>query len=748
MILLFGVLMAFVGGASVAGVSPEQALHRNPAALFGFRGWSVSTTFQESQTWQGEFLYHLGSFAAGYTRDRSWLLGGSVALRPGLRLGARIAWSDQDHQWRPLYGLLYRARTWGIGATATRLDRDAEVRMGLALRPASALFFAVDGVFSRRADAETWVSAGLRIWRGMWLHGNARWTSSTFDQVSVGLDLSLGHLRLGVQQDRQSQKALVQVSMSPDRYPSALPVRRYLKIKLQGALSEDRLSGLFSTTPAFTDLLLAIQRAIQDPSIRGIYVQIVQNGLSYSQTEELRATLEQARAAGKPVIVYAEGLGLKDAYLASVANQVLLAPTGYVFLPGLVIRRLYFTGLLEKLGMSAEFERIAEYKSAVEPFTRKEMSPEDREQLSAYLQDLLTEVVQKIRDGRAIDSSRLEAWMDTLVYIEAEDAQRLGLVDTVLPPHRVSKFLKDQWGRARAWSWVRYSRPKTMEPVWAYEKPQIVVLTLEGGIVTGESGSSPIPILGGKFIGSSAVVRALMRLKNDSRVKGVVLRINSPGGSALASELMWRAIRDVMEKKPVVVSMGAVAASGGYYISATGAKIVADRTTLTGSIGILGGKIVMKDFYEEKLGITSDTIKSHPHADLFSEWRSFTPEERKGLMRLLRKGYETFLSRVSDGRGLPVDSIDAIGRGHIWSGQRAKDLGLVDRIGTVLDAIAWVREMAKVGPEAEIRLMTTQKARMPMEGLWMRSAQAWNEPWQSWAQEPVLYWLPPLKIEP
>lgn len=742
-------LIAFIGGQSVAGVSPENALRINPAGLFGVTGWVFSGSVDTTRAWDGTAVYLMDHFATGYTRDRAWLFGGSLRLRNGIRIGMSLERPAAQNTWNALYGLLYRTQKWSVGLTTTRFDSDATVRLGLALHPISLLFLAVDGVWRRTVDPEAWVSAGVQLSRGVWLHGSARWQSSTWDQVSVGLDLSLGHLRFGLGRALESRETIVDLAIVQNRYPSALPTRRYLKIQLRGPLSEDRTNKLFSVEPAFTDLLLAIQRASQEPAIRGIYVQVVQNGLSYSQTEELRATLQKARAAGKTVVLYAEGLGLKDLYLASGADRVILAPTGYVFIPGLVIRRLYFTGLLEKLGMFAEFERIAEYKSAVEPFLRKSMSPEDREQLGAFLQDLLKEVTQKIREGRRIDSTTLESLMDTLVYIEAEDAQKWGLIDTVLAPHHVPDLLRSQWGKARPWSWVRYVRSQRLEPVWTYEKPQIVVLTLEGGIVTGESGNSPLPLVGGKFIGSSSVVRALERLKRDPRVKGVVLRINSPGGSALASELMWRAIRDLMEKKPVVVSMGSVAASGGYYISATGAKIVADRTTITGSIGILAGKLVMKDFYEQKLGITSDTIKSHPHADIFSEWRPFTQEERQGLYRLLRRGYETFIHRVSEGRGLPVDSVDAIGRGHIWSGARALGLGLVDRIGTVLDAINWVREMAHVGPDVEIRLVTTQKPSTPLSSLLMGgSLQTWAQPWQSWAQEPGLYWFPPVEIRP
>ena len=731
------VLLGFITLPSTGGVEPEFAFWVNPAGMFQYNGIVARVDIQKNSS-TSSLLSISNNFAVGISSNGSYLAGGSIETIQNLRIGLSATVSSDLKKKNWLLGLLYRTEKFGIGFTIDGLDRSATARAGIAFNQRRKVVLYTD--ISKPLQGNEFTldgGIGVHVKQGAWLNSSVTFNNSGFSSWSVGLDISIGRLRTGVQGNRDAQT--ISVAYTKTGYKTEIHPPAYLYINLNGPISEDRKVSIFGYKPSFTDFLMALRKANKTPWIKGIFIEFQGPGLSFAQVEELRSVLEKIE---KPKVFYAEELDMKGYYLATVADKIVLAPTGSIFIPGFYIRKLFFKGTLEKLGMYAEFERFAEYKSAVEVLTRKGMSPEDRKQTQEYLKDILNEFKTEVSESRGLPDSLLDAYMDTVVYFEADEAMKYRLVDTLLYPTEVGKYLRDKFHTTRRISWVSMVNSGVNDPGWAEEKPVIAVLTLEGSIVRGESGSSPIPIIGGKYFGSSSVIRALNRLKKSNSVKAVVIRINSPGGSALASELIWRAIKDLKEKKPVVISMGALAASGGYYISSTGAKVVADNTTLTGSIGILGGKIVMKDFYEQKLGVTSDTVKSHPHADIFSEWRGFTEMERKGLKRILRSGYDTFIKRVSEGRGIPVDSVDAIGRGHIWSGKRAIELGLVDRIGTVLDAIDWAKDLANIKGDYSISVLTTQKAKFLFGGLPGVESEDWFKPIRSIVEEPYVYRLP------
>lgn len=731
------VVLGFITIPSTGGVEPEFAFWGNPAALFQYNGIVGKFDIQNGSR-TSSLLFISNNLATGLNSNGSYLAGGSIKIAKNFRIGVSTTVSSDFNQRDWLFGLLYRTDKFGLGLTLDRFDKNAVPKTGIAINyKKKAVLFADLSKPLQGTDFTINSGLGISIKQGFWANTSVQFDKSGFTSWNVGLDISIDRFRTGVQGNRDAQT--VTMAYAKRGYKSKLYPSGYLYIKLSSSISEDREVSIFGYKPSFFDLLSAVRKAGKTPWIKGIFIEYQAPGLSFAQIEELRSELEKI---DKPKIFYAEELGMKGYYLASVADDIVLAPTGSVFLPGFYFRKLFFKGTLEKLGMYAEFERVAEYKSAVEILTRKQMSPEDRKQTQTYLEDILGEFLAKVSEARGIPDSTLNTYLDTLVYFEADEALDRGLVDTLLYPTEIEKFMKEKFHATKRISWVSMSKKSVHDAGWVNDKPVIAVLTLEGSIVRGESGSSPIPIIGGKYFGSSSVIRALDRLKKSKSVKAVVIRVNSPGGSALASELMWRAIRELGRKKPVVISMGSLAASGGYYISCTGAKVVADNTTLTGSIGILGGKIVMKDFYEQKLGVTSDTVKSHPHADIFSEWRGFTEMERKGLKKILRRGYETFVKRVSEGRGIPVDSVDAIGRGHIWSGKRAIKLGLIDRIGNVLDALDWAKELAKIKGDYSVTVLTTQKPKFLFGSLLGVKTEEWFIPIRSIVEEQYVYRLP------
>jgi protease-4 len=352
---------------------------------------------------------------------------------------------------------------------------------------------------------------------------------------------------------------------------------------------------------------------------------------------------------------------------------------------------MYIKGTLEKLGIEAEVGSVGKYKSAVETFTREEMSQADREQIKEFLDDLVEVVIGEISDSRGIEESKIKNLVDSLGCFTPEEAVKEGLIDTVAYFDEI-KTLAGVKGEGKVWRGKSVPREFLLS-----DPPKIAVLALEGTILVGKSSNSPfdIPLFTGPIIGSESVKKELEKLKKDKAVKAVVLRINSGGGSSVASDLIYREILRLKEEKPVVVSIGNMAASGGYYISAPANKILVNKTTLTGSIGVWGSKFVTEGLYN-KLGITHDIVKWGEHADAMSGQRPFTHYERKIFERMLKNIYDQFLEAVADSRELTVEEVDSVGMGRIWSGLTAKEISLIDEYGGLLDAIEVAGEEAGI----------------------------------------------------
>jgi protease-4 len=707
---VFVLLISFFEGNSVALTERAEALYLNPAGL-GFKGgveFYLSNPLREwkflKNSWRTSAL--LGNMGIGLRRSD-----GESFLRFGLgiplgRLSLGFGYEGKEKE-LTLGFLLRPLRYISLGATYIH-SRENTYRIGAGIRPFTERLTLFGDLVFRDSVEDFIYGIGAELLDGVILSAKG----DREKNFTLGLDISLGFIRMGSKYTEETEDGEISLVFSKERYNTPLHGRKkYVEIELSGDYPEEREVYFFRRKSSFYDLLSKIESIKKDPSVKVILLKIKGHHLGFAQAEELRRALLELKERGKGIISFGENYSLRDLYIASVADKIILVPTGYLYIPGLFLKRIYFTGTMEKLGMKAEMARVGKYKSAVEPFTRKDMSEADREQYTEILRDIYEEVLTAISSSRGIGKDSLMKIIDEKGFLNSDDAFNLGLVDTLLFEDGLKDFVERSMGKLRGISLKKYGREKKVPRSWV-ERPKIALVIAEGSIIVGKSGRNPYPLIGGKFIGSETMVKIFERIEKDKSIKAVVLRVNSPGGSGLASEIIANALKILRDKKPVIVSMGNVAGSGGYYISTPGKKILADKMTLTGSIGVLGGKIVMREFYE-KLGLSMDYIKFGRHADAFSSWRSFTEEERKRFKDEIEWFYRVFIERVAESRKISTDSVHRIAQGRVWSGIDAKDIGIVDEVGGLMDAINLAKEEAGIKEEVDVVLYPFPKLSIP-----------------------------------
>lgn len=436
-----------------------------------------------------------------------------------------------------------------------------------------------------------------------------------------------------------------------------------------------------------------LREAAVDTRIRGVFITGAFSpegyGTGLAALRELRAALAEVKAAGKPVKAYFDELGTLELYLAAGAGELVLNPFGLVVMPGLASEPLFYAGAFEKWGVGVQVTRSGKYKGAVEPFTRTDLSPENRAQLSELLQGLWGGLRDEIAESRGMDPLQLQALVDAEGFIPPEAALAAGLVSKIGYRDEMLNELRQDTGVEAGEVFLQIALPAylhTLQPV-SRADGTIAVVYAEGEIVDGEGRDGEV--------GGAAFARELRALREDEEVAAVVLRVNSPGGSASAAEEMLRELRLLREAKPVVVSMGSFAASGGYWISTFGERIYAEPTTITGSIGVFG-----LQFNIEKLagsiGLTWDRVTTGEKADLMTSARPKSPAEMAVFQRLVDRTYDEFLVRVAEGRGLAKAAVHEIAQGRVWTGARALEIGLVDEIGGLDAAIAHAAKLAEI----------------------------------------------------
>jgi protease IV len=511
--------------------------------------------------------------------------------------------------------------------------------------------------------------------------------------------------RVGANLARAGRRALARASL-PRRGGFWLALR----VDSVEELPAPRLSQ--EPSPGLLDLLGGLDAAAGDPDVDGVFLELVGSPGGWSKALSLRRALERVRACGKPVAVWAPSLDAESLLLASAASRVWLPETGSVFLVGLRADAFYLRALLDRIEVRPDVVRIGTHKTAAEALTRETMSPEQREQLSALTDDLFEALVSGVAAGRGLDAQALRELVDRGPFA-APAAVEAGLVDACAHRDEVDRRLAEltppRAGAPRRALRVEaraYFALRAADPGWRpllRELPRIAYVVAAGAI---HRGSGP------RGIASEALGSLVERLGADPAVRGVVLRIDSPGGDALASDLLWRALWQLRREKPVVASLGEVAASGGYYLASAADAIYAEASTVTGSIGVVGGKLNLEGLYR-RLGVGRASVERGARAGLLSEARGFTEDERRALRGEMEGLYAAFLERVARGRGLSLEAVERVAQGRVWSGARATGLGLADALGGPLEALREARRRAGLAPGERALVETLPRPRLP-----------------------------------
>lgn len=463
------------------------------------------------------------------------------------------------------------------------------------------------------------------------------------------------------------------------------------KLELKGEvterMNENPFTSLMSeeqTALGLNEVLTSIQEAADNHFIKGIYLEAGNIKAQPASIEEIRNALVRFKQTGKFVVAYGDTYSESDYYICSVADKIILNPQGCVDWHGLASQTIYFKDLLGQLGIEMEVFKVGTYKSAVEPYTSMEMSDENREQITAYVTSIWNNMVENVSLSRGISAERLNSYADQYMALcPTEECLAAGLVDTLLYKDATKDYLKKLMATTES------DRLKVVTIDDVKNSPMSTPLSIsdniiamyyaEGQIVDEPSNSvSATP----EIVGEKMCID-LRKLRDDKDVKAVILRVNSPGGSAYASEQIWNEVVKLKAKKPVIVSMGDFAASGGYYISCAADTIIAQPNTLTGSIGIFGIFPNPHNLITDKLKLNVETVKTNRFADFGAMGRPFSTSERAIMQRYINNGYATFIQRCADGRGMTIADIEAVAQGRVWTGEMAMNLGLVDLVGDI-----------------------------------------------------------------
>ncbi len=529
------------------------------------------------------------------------------------------------------------------------------------------------------------------------------------------------------------------VSIAADPKPNEAEKPVVAVFRLRGPLTEmpmDEMLSLFGGSSG-TDLRSLVERlhkARDDKNVKAVVLTIEAFGGGWAQIEELRQALDALRGAGKEVYAHADSMSMADYALLSGASRISLVPTGNLWLMGMYGEAPYARGLLDKIGVKPDFLTCGDYKSAAEMFMRKGPSPQSDEMQNWLLDSIFDSQVKLMAEGRKVDTDKAKTWIDGGPY-SAEKAKQQGMIDAVEHRQELEAVLREKFGKQvkidtkygkKSGLDIDFSSPLGIMkfygellsgPKKKTYKDSVAIVYVEGPIVEGSPEASPFAMAGG-VAASSPIRRALDQAAADDTIKAVVLRVNSPGGSATASEIILDATKRVKAKKPLVVSMGNVAGSGGYYVACGADTIFADRATITGSIGVVAGKLVTTDLWNN-VGISWKGYQRGTNSSLLGSAEVFTPEERKHLQAWMDEIYGVFKGHVTAIRGDRLKKpLDEISGGRVYTGQQALDLGLVDKIGTLEDAIKFAAAEAKVEPY-ETRVVPEPKNLMEllMEGM-------------------------------
>ncbi|HHS51184.1 MAG TPA: signal peptide peptidase SppA [candidate division Zixibacteria bacterium] len=722
---IFALVALMVGGAlaqgvlwGTAAVDDPMGMHKNPgylglghgaeSAVFGSFSTDSFSTMDIENT--HGILLNLQGLAGGYEN-----IGGMKRWTTGMGFGDRTfgigylrTWTSHDSWgggWRNGWILGAIVRPWDFVSGGWSYESSPAMeghRVGIALRPRTWRVTVFGDVL--KEDRADWADIGwgaggeLHLVDGVRVFGRYDYfgkddLGETVDQISAGLRIDnpfagTGAIATTGIDGEWSEFSLYSVASSK-KLPSLFKLpKTSLSLDLSGDYAERPQAGLFSPRKrAFGRLLRSIERAAEDDRVEALVIRYRFPNLNFAQTEELRDVLQKFKANGKPILLYADNLGNLSYYLASVADFIAIPPSGSgVGIIGLGAEMMFFRGALDKIGVEPDFVNIGEYKSAMEMFTQTGPSDYLSENMNEILDSYEAEFLGRIAEGRGISIEQARELVDNGPYTDIE-SDSLGLIDSLMYWDQFEEYVRKE-RKLKTQSFGAYALQQSREMNWG-EPDRIAVIVVEGNIVKGSGGAGGL--FGGASVGEREIISAVNSAKNNKSVKGIMLRINSGGGSALASDLMAHALSDAAEKKPLVVSMAGSAASGGYLVAMPGAKIFSDRITITGSIGVISGKIALGGLYD-KLGITTARFERGENSAIYSSAEKFTPSQRERIHSGSLRIYDVFKDWVADGREIPVDSVDVLGRGRIYTGEQALEIGLVDTLGGFLDALDYLIE--------------------------------------------------------
>ncbi len=730
----------YLPGWSTAGDDGAGALWANPAnlALDPDPSWIVLGTQQANAPVDlGRslaFAGNLGPFGLGLhttdgpTGDSWWTLSSGLGLRLDrtISLGGHLGWQlpegpdnnfltgDLSVSWRPSPWFGSSLAVWNVGRWDDTVAR-ARVVPGVVFRPLEdTLYLGVDYVqpFPQSNDSDQLDFSDGVVEGSVRIQGSNGWvvrlSGDQTGRVGAGFELYWGNAGVGGFVDTPVDGGTDILATVYGRTPSGSRHKlaagpRVAKFHFDQSYPYRESTGFFAAQgETYLHLLARLDDAAKDTNLAGVVVEIDWAPFSFAQIEEIRGRIAQMRSSGKKVVVYLDRYpDNRTYYLAAAADEIFLHPSADLELIGLSAEMQYFRGALDILGIEPQVAKRAEYKSAPEGLMRTEGSGPAREQMNALLDDLSGNMQAAIAADRGWETEHVQRLIDEGPFT-AEDALEKRLVDALVYPDQVSKELdrlftdrhnlEDDYGNDRdTRGWL--------------PRRELAVVTIDGGIVSGES-SGPGFFGGGYTAGADTIVRQLEAAASEDTIKAVVLRVDSPGGSSFASDEIWRAVERVKDAgKPVVVSMGSVAASGGYYVAAGADAIVANPSTITGSIGVYAGpKLSLEGLYD-KVGIGTELYVRGRNAAMWSMSKPMDETEFAALDRMVAHTYTTFKKRVGDGRGLDDDQVEQVARGRVWSGSDAQDGGLVDEMGSFHDAVRIAREKAGIEADADVTLL-------------------------------------------
>ncbi len=485
-----------------------------------------------------------------------------------------------------------------------------------------------------------------------------------------------------------------------------------LHLKLDVPITENEIENPFEGLPipgAVSSIgLLPLKRSIEhaksDPNIKGIYLDVSMFMAGYGVAREIRQALADFKTSGKWIVAYSEFYTEQAYYIVSVADKVFLNPEGEIEFNGLAVEVSFFKKLFDKLEIKPQVFRVGDFKSAVEPFILDHMSAENKLQLNELISDINTVILNDISSSRNIDLDRLREISNKMLVTNTSSALKLGLIDSLYYYDQVQADLRNRLsiGKDDDIAFLKYSKYKKSFTSYSTSKNEIAIIVADGDIMPGKASNG--------LIGSDTFAEELRKARTNDKVKAIVVRINSPGGSALASDVMWREIKLASEVKPVIASMSDYAASGGYYLAMACDTIVAQPTTITGSIGVFSVLFDMSSFLDSKLGITFEEVKTGEIGEMVTVTRPLTSVEKAIWQKRTEDIYESFTKKAADGRGMSVESLKKIASGRVWTGAQAKQNGLVDVLGNFEDAVTIAVDKAGVSGDYKMRFYPVQKS--------------------------------------